>query len=175
MEKIKLKFWNGIDPEFRAFMTSRARLDDYINVYLFDTYEEMYKFCNTHEHRKTSEDYSGRTFMFLKVVRDEDNNIVSFAPLNGFIALTKEKIDAGIIAHEITHAVLGYFERKLDNPHGLIDDSVVASVQNDKLKIPLGFIETNDISYEELFCYMTGNFNKSVVRFVANSFTKEVN
>lgn len=175
MKKCKVKFWKNLDPEFRAYMTRRARLDDYINVYLFDTHEEMYAFCEAHEHRKTNEDYSGRTFMFLKVVRDEEDNIVSFAPLNGYIALTKENISASIITHEVSHAVLGYFERKLENPWRLIDEGVVKSAMNTDLNISTGFIETNYISYEELFSYMAGNLTDEIAKFVVKDFEEGKN
>lgn len=129
----------------------KDRMRDYMNVYVCETLEEMYELTDKLEKSKVEREYAGRTWCYNRNFYDiETGEYVKTSPLCGHIVFNKEYFYQDAISHETTHAVIGYFNRKLKDcqniftkvdEYGNILDEEVAPEED----------------LEELFCYMVGN------------------
>lgn len=146
MQKFKVYFWKYLPPKmFKDIKIKyKDRLKDYMNVYICDTFEEMYELTNKLEKENIEKDYGGRTYCLDKNYYDiETNKYVKTAPYCGNIMLNKDYFYMDSVSHESTHAVIGYFNRKLKDYQNIFSDI--------------------DGDNEELFCYMVGNIGNQII------------
>ena len=160
MIRKKIKVWKRI-PKFlkiEELGNKEARKDDYYRLWVFDNEEEMYNTVDKVEKQKVERNYIGRCHCetkryYLVDTETKEMEYIKTSPYCGDIFLLKSAIYQDVLSHETTHAVLGYFNRKINKPEKII--------YADKL-------EENNISeeadnYEELFCYMVGNIADEIL------------
>lgn len=157
MKKYKVYFWHRIPRKiFKPIKEKyKARLKDYMNIYVCENFDEMYNLCDKLEKTELKRDYAGRTYCFSKnfyVI--ETGEYVKTSPCCGYIALNEKYFWMDSITHESTHAVIGYFNRKLKDYQNVF-------VEMDKDGNILSGVE--DELNEELFCYMVGNLADQIV------------
>ncbi len=156
MQKFKVYFWYRLPSSMFKELKKKysKRLKDYMNVYICDGCNEMYDLCDKLEKEKLERDYAGRTFTYTKNYYEIDTGeYIKTSPCCGYIALDKNQMYMDAIAHESTHAVIGYFSRKLK------DEKNIFTNTNDIGVIIEG--EYEELS-EELFCYMVGNISEQI-------------
>lgn len=161
MEKYKIKMWKNI-PKFLKFedhANECARKDDYMNLYIFDTFEEMYDKVDKEEKQKIARDYMGRCYSFTQkqvYVDDEtgEEEFIKWLPCCGNLYFVRECTYVDVVPHECSHAVVGYFNRKIKNHEKLFMKNL------EELDS-----ESNDL--EELFCYMHGNIVSQVCECIS--------
>lgn len=158
MHKFKVYFWKyfpkGLFKEIRAKYKDRLR--DYMNIYICDDFDEMYKLENKLENKEVERDYAARTWCYSKNFYDiEDGKYIKTSPCCGHIVFTEENFYMDTISHESTHAVIGYFTRKLKEEQKLF-------VKVDECGEILENTEESDEN-EELFCYMVGIIGDQIV------------
>lgn len=158
MKKFKVYFWKYLPRKmFKDIKIKyKNRLRDYMNVYVCDNFEEMYDLTDKLEKQPQERDYGARTWCYSKNYYEIDTHkYIKTSPLCGHIVFTKEYYYMSSISHESTHAVIGYFSRKLNSYQDIfakIDD--IGNIIGDGDEC-----DTN----EELFCYMVGNIADQIV------------
>lgn len=142
----------------------KNRKDDYYTCYLFDDYEDMYKYVNKIEKNDISKDYAGRTLSYKSQFYDEfDNPLHIYGPDCGKIYLCKKNLGDRTISHEASHAVIGYFSRFIEEKN----DIYITLDKNGNI------INSPNIEIEELFCYMVGEMTNQIVNFYVSVVEKE--
>ncbi len=155
MQKFKVNFWKYLPRKiFKDIKEShKSNFKDYMNVYICDNREEMYNLCDKLEKNKIERDYGARTYCYTRNFYDiETGEYVKTSPLCGYMAFNKEYFYMDSISHESTHAVIGYFSRKLKEHKKIFTET------DDRGNI----LSECDID-EELFCYMVGNIADQIV------------
>lgn len=155
MQKFKVYFWKrlprGMFKEIKE--KHKDRMKDYMNVYLCDNYEEMYDLCDKLEENELERDYGARTFCFSRNWYSlETHQYIKTSPMCGYIAFNKEYFYMNAITHESSHAVIGYFARKLKDCKDIFDEID-----------DIGNLVKEYLDNEELFCYMVGNMSSQIV------------
>lgn len=126
----------------------KDRLNDYMNVYIYENNEEMYRNVNKIEKANIGNNYQARTWRFTRIYENKGKGIVKVCPYSGNLYFSMEDLSTKVITHECGHAVLGYINRKI----------------KEKLDI---FSEDNDgYDIEELFCYMLGSIASQINEFI---------
>lgn len=149
----RVYIWEYIDKNmFKDIIEKyKDRIDDYVTVMIYEKYEDMYNKVDEIEEEKQERNYIGRTYMFRQRLEDEEGEFKGYGKKCGFIHLCDEnkELTYEAVSHEVAHCVIGYFSRYLykDNPIKEISEE-----HN-------GFAS----DYEELFCYMTGNINNTIL------------
>lgn len=172
MERYKVYFWKRVPISlFRGIKRgNKERLRDYMNVYVCKDFKEMYDLVDKLSGEKIERDYGARTLNMVKQWYDnESGEYVKTSPCCGWIALCDEYLSYETIAHESSHAVIGYFGRQL-RKYGNSFVRVI-DVKESKLEDigdELDKEEDADL-LEELYCYMVGSL---VHQHIAN-LTKE--
>lgn len=159
MEIFKVRMWKDI-PKFlkeRHLENNRYKKGDYMKVYLFDSFDEMYDEVDRIENTKLERNYCGRCLCFTKDYVDKEGNTVKYSPYCGDLYFVKGEMAIATVVHEINHAVIGYFNRKIENYCFIFDGNT-----------GLGKPITSDrsIYYEELFCYMSGTLINQICDYV---------
>lgn len=152
MQKFKIYFWKYLPKGYFKDIKEKYkdRNKDYMNVYICDTFEEMYDLEDKLEGKPIERDYGARTWSYSKNYYDcKTNEYVKTSPCCGHIIFNKDFFYMSAITHEVGHAVIGYFSRKL-KPYQDIFTKV------DELGNIIEGEDECDIN-EELFCYMIGN------------------
>lgn len=159
MKKFKVYFWKHLPKGYFNEIKNRHkdRLKDYMNVYICDTRDEMYDLTDKLEKNKVKRDYGARTWCYNKNYYDiETGEYVKTSPCCGHIVFTKEYYWMDSITHETSHAVIGYFDRKLQDCQKIFTKcDEIGNILEDEVD------ETEDL--EELFCYMVGNIADQIV------------
>ena len=165
MHKFKVYFWKYVPKELFKDLRkeSKDRLKDYMNVYIFGTLEEMYAKVDKIEKTKLGKDYSGRCYPYSKVWTYSDGTLGKLSPMCGNIYLCDEDFTFRTISHEVGHAIIGYFGRKVPKYKDIF-------VETDKT---YELIHNPDSIYEELFCYMLGNIVNDIVIEYDDVYLKE--
>ena len=86
----------------------------FYKVFVFDDYEKMYRFCDKKAMEELGNDYVGLCHAWIKIKRMKDGT-QEVADDIGFIAFHKDRLGAGTISHECTHATTYYFEKYKEN------------------------------------------------------------
>lgn len=155
MQKFKVYFWKHLPKQlFKDIKIKyKDRLKDYMNIYVCETFEEMYNLTDKLEDKSQERNYGGRTLCIDKNYYDiETGNYVKTGPCCGHIIFNKEYFFMDTISHESSHAVIGYFNRKLKKYR-----NIFADIDKDGNEI------NSSIESEELFCYMVGNIGDQIV------------
>lgn len=156
MIKFKVYFWKYLPKGYFKEIKSKYkdRLGDYMNVYICDTFEEMYNLADKMEKTKLERNYAARTLCFTRNFYEyATGKYIKTGPLCGYIYFNQENFYMDAITHECSHAVIGYFGRKLKDCQ---DFFVKTDEYGCLLDCPENeYIESED--KEELFCYMLGN------------------
>lgn len=120
----------------------KERLNDYYTIYIFDKFDDMYNFADKIEKDKLRRDYSGRTFCYQQLLL-EDNKEIGYCKTHGNIYLCNENnnLTYGTIQHEVSHAIIGYFNRHLLKNNPIYKHN---------------WENEDEFINEELFCYMVG-------------------
>lgn len=155
MQKFKVYFWKYMPKSM--FKDIRAkhknRLNDYMNIYICDTFEEMYDLTDKLEKEKQERDYGARTWCIDKNSYDiETGEFVKTNPQCGHIIFNKKYFYMDVISHECTHAVIGYFNRKLKEYR-----DIFADIDKEGNEI------NGNVGNEELFCYMVGGIGNQII------------
>lgn len=159
MQSFRIYIWKDIkdDPMFKEVVDgNKDRVNDYVNVMIFDKYNEMYEKVDKIEENcenyvgEKDHTYLGRTLMCRKQLYEDDKpEIWGYSKAQGFIFICGEEgITFNTISHEVGHAVFGYMGAYFKN----------------KIRFTTFNKEKNDdnILYEELFCYITGSLNNQI-------------
>ncbi len=159
MQKFRVYFWKylpkGYFKEIRE--QHKKRKNDYMNVYICDTKEEMYDLEDKLEKKPIERDYGARTWCYSKNFYDiEIGEYVKTSPLCGHIVFNKEYFYMNSITHEAGHAVIGYYNRKLR------DCQKIFTKCDDKGNLLEPDLKPEE-DLEELFCYMIGNIADQIV------------
>ena len=156
MVKGKVYLWRHLPNRlFKEVKDSyKDRLGDYYNVYIFDNREDMYKGVEKIEKTTIDRDYGARTLCFqLNYYDVKTNELVKRGNLHGNLYFDNEHLTFSHIAHECSHAIIGYFGREL---HEYMENINNYDYFKDSLD------DDSDIS-EELYCYMVGNVSDKVL------------
>ena len=167
LKRFRVYYWKDIkeDEMFKKVVEeNKDRLNDYLTVWVFYNYEEMYKKVDENEsdidfsnaERNNEHNYAGRTLMCRKQLFDDEepDKVWGYSHAQGFIYLCDEnsKLSFNTISHEVGHAVIGYMG-------AYFKDKFNFTVYDEK--------GLDDDIYEELFCYMTGSLNDQILWKVA--------
>ena len=158
MQKFKVYFWKHLPKKIFDNIKAKYkdRLRDYMNVYICDTFDEMYDLPDQLEKKPQKRDYGGRTWCINKNFYEiKTGKFIKTSPCCGHIILNKKYYFMDTISHESTHAVIGYFSRKLKEYKHIFTEI------DEEGNILEGGDEC-DIN-EELFCYMIGNIGDQIV------------
>jgi hypothetical protein len=60
------------------------------------------------------------------------------------------------VTHEVNHATIGYFNRKIKNYYKIFDGKLGQGLDTDN----------TDFDYEELFCYMSGSLIEQICDYI---------
>lgn len=164
MKRFKVYFWKRVPVQiFREVKReNKSRLRDYMNVYLCKDLEEMYNLVDKLNGEKIPRDYGARTLNYTKKWYDnESGEFVKESPCNGWIVLCDEILSYNTIAHESSHAVIGYFARKLKGYKEIFD-----KIEGDEV------VKENPIN-EELFAYMLGSLVEQILQNCVDKEEKE--
>lgn len=156
MKKFKVYFWKGLPRKlFKEIKEKyKDRKKDYMNIYVCDSFEEMYRLANKLEKCYLDEDYGARTMCYTKKFYEfATGKYIKTSPCRGYIVFNKDYFYMDAITHESTHAVIGYFSRQLK------DESQEVFTEVDDM----GNILSDNLEIEELFCYMVGNLSDQIV------------
>lgn len=159
MQKFKVYFWKHLPKGYFKEIKNnhKNRLKDYMNVYICDNYKEMYDLTDKLEKSKVERDYGARTWCYSRNFYEVDTNkYIKTSPLCGHIVFNKEYFYMDSITHEVGHAVIGYFNRKLKDCQNIF-------TKVDELGNLLEEEVSDDVDLEELFCYMIGNMADQIV------------
>jgi hypothetical protein len=161
MKKYKIKVWTQIPKvfKFETFANERARKDDYFNLYIFDSFDEMYNKVDNLEKDHVKRDYIARCYCTIKktVLIDTDTGeeeLLKYDPLCGNIYFVDGNLHFSTVSHECCHAVIGYFERKIKNPHKLFGE-----IKDENEIVPEPEYQ---VDIDELFCYMQQNLIEKI-------------
>ena len=159
MKKIKIYFWRNL-PTLLFKETRKKykkRLNDYINVYVFNNDQELYDFCDEKTETKDKRNYVAKTFNESKY-KCENEEFISKTPYCGWIAFNYNFLNIDTISHEVCHAVLYYFAITLE------EEKDIMQVFNKKTKE----IDVYNNLNQELFCYMVGNMSNEIAYLSVN-------
>lgn len=161
MEKYKIYYWKRTPIQlFREIKKeNKERLRDYMHIYVCKDYKEMYELSDKLEGNKIKRDYGARTMNYIKRWYDyESGEYVKTSPNCGYILFCEEYLTYETIAHECSHAVIGYFGRQL-NKYGNSFIRVIDVKENN--------LESNDADLiEELYCYMHGGLVNQILEIL---------
>jgi len=155
MKKFKVYFWKKLPRSMFKEIKSKYkdRMKDYMNVYICDDFEEMYDLCDELENNELERDYGARTFCFSRNWYSlKTHEYIKTSPMCGYMAFNKKYFYMDSISHESTHAVIGYFSRKLKDCKNIFDEFD-----------DIGNLTKEYLDNEELFCYMVGNMSSQIV------------
>lgn len=155
MQKYKVYFWKYMPRNMFKEIKQRYknRLNDYMNVYVCEEYKEMYDLVDKIEKEKQERDYGAKTWCIDKNYYEIETNLyVKTSSCCGYMYFNKKQFFMDTISHESTHAVIGYFNRKLKDYR-----TVFADIDKTGEEI------NGNIQNEELFCYMVGNIGNQIV------------
>lgn len=153
MQKFKVYFWKHLPKGYFKEVREKYkdRKNDYMNVYICDNREEMYNLEDKLEGKPIERDYGARTWCYSKNwYNAETGKFVKTSPCCGHIVFDSEYFYMDTIAHESTHAVVGYFNRKLKDCQGIFTE-----IDKDGNVLDNNVKPEEDL--EELFAYMVGN------------------
>lgn len=154
MLKGKVYLWHHLpNCLFKDLKTKyKHRLNDYYQVFVFDTRKEMYEFADKAENQKLDRDYGARTYCFYRNYYDaETMELVKTSNIHGYMYFVLENLTFNAIAHETAHAVLGYIGREMPDILKYIREYDYNEITNDAL-----------VS-EEIFAYMSGNMSNDII------------
>ena len=148
MYKFKVKLWKNIPKEICEIplLKYKQLKDDYYTVYFFDDIEEMYKFYDKKFGKlcPCEHNYNGLCKYDSKIYLDENNKFLGFGKNCGVILYYLDELGASVLCHEIAHAITFYFQYRINH--------------QDTLKI----FDIKDMTYNELFAYMSGNLARQI-------------
>ena len=159
MQKFKVYFWKHLPKGYFKEVREKYkdRKNDYMNVYICDNRDEMYELEDKLEGKPVERDYGARTWCYSKNWYDiETGKYVKTSPLCGHIVFTRDYFYMDSITHEVGHAVIGYFNRKLRDCQGIFTRCDEIGNVLDKEYRP-------EDDLEELFCYMIGSMADQTV------------
>ncbi len=159
MQKFKVYFWKCLPKRYFKEIKERYRdrKNDYMNIYICDNREEMYKLTDKLEGRAIERNYGARTTCYDRKYHDvETGEVIKTSPLCGEIVFDKEHFYTNTIAHESTHAVIGYYNRKLKDCQDIF-------TRTNELGDILDEEVPSEEDLEELFAYMVGNISDQIV------------
>jgi len=161
MKKFKIYFWKRTPIKlFREIKReNRERIRDYMNVYVCKDYKEMYELSEKLEGKKIERDYGARTMNYIKKWLDyESGEYVKTSPCCGYILFCEENLTYETVAHESSHAVIGYFGRQLRK----YADQVIQKVPFEE-----EWTESKEADLiEELYCYMCGGIVNQIIELL---------
>jgi len=162
MKRYKVYFWRKVPIKlFREIKReNKERLRDYMNVYICENIKEMYEISDKLEGKKIERDYGARTMNYIKRWVDyESGEYVKTSPCCGYILFNQEEIDNNTIAHESSHAVIGYFGRQLNR----YADHLIQKIDLETNE----WVEIEEAELiEELYCYMCGGLVHQIVHIL---------
>lgn len=130
----------------------KARKNDYYNVFILPTREEMYEFVEKKEKKTLERDYNARTLCFYNnYYNNETNKLVKTGNIHGYMYFNEPNLTFNAIAHECTHAVLGYIGREMPEILKYIREYDYNDLTNDA------------IVSEELMAYMIGDMSNDII------------
>lgn len=163
MIKFQVYMWKGQPRGYFKEIRGKYkdRLRDYMNVYICDTFEEMYDLSDKLENTKLERNYGARTLSYTKNFYDiESGEYVKTSPCSGHIIFNKEYFYMDSICHESSHAVIGYFARRLKEEKNIFEEfDLLGNLQEAEEESNIMDVVDN----EELFCYMLGSISNQIV------------
>lgn len=155
MKRIKkIRMWKYMPKRYKKFIVGKCSARDYMDAYFFDTREEMYEYSKKHMKDKST-DYRAKTICTTRVIINELGEIVAYSPNCGDFLFNLEDLGVNTVSHEVSHAVIGYFNRRIPDYKQLFVEEFAKDEE-----IPDWEDYEND--WEELFAYMTGSLNEQV-------------
>lgn len=159
MYKFKIYMWQYIKKVkmFKEIIEeNKDRLKDYMNVYIFEDYNEMYDYVDKSTKIKQIRNYQGMTYSYKRGLLETDDEkgykdkLIGYFKCHGNIYLCDkgQELTYNVISHEVCHAIIQYFDNHLLKYNPICK-------QNEKA--------TKADLNEELFCYMTGFLNNQIL------------
>lgn len=145
MYKKKIKYWKYVHKEYKKIFGNfyKERKDDYITISILDNPNQMQEYIRK-KYNDDCKDAMAYTNWWYKIITYEDNS-EKISNCMGEIVFNLEEINSNTVAHEVSHAVLGYFGGLIKNNKEIFD---LESENNENLN--------------ELFAYMSGCLNAMI-------------
>ena len=142
MHKKKMKYWKYVHKDYKKAFEYfyNKRKDDYITITILDTPKEMRKYIEK-KYKDNCKDVMAYTNWYYRIITYEDNSW-KISNNMGEMVFNLEEINSNTVAHEVSHAILGYFSHIVENNKEIFNDD---SKDNENLN--------------ELFAYMSGSLN----------------
>lgn len=139
----------------KDYLKGKCDKNDYMTLYIFDTKQEMYRY-STKYLSDSSIDYMARTMCETRLLFDGNDNFAKYSNNCGYLCFNLEEFGVITVSHEVAHAILGYFNRKIENYKDLFFDGFYLDEE-----LP-NWRDLVDYNIEEVFCYMVGNLNDQI-------------
>lgn len=147
MYKYKIKIWRKFNKEaFSKDIITKYenRENDYYTLIFFENPSEMYEWYDKKFGKSDPEvhNYSGLVkYIARNYYEDETfSKIIDYSKSCGYILLNLEEFTAEILCHETNHAIIWYFNYRIEEKEKIF----------------------NDTDYNELFCYISGNMSRLI-------------
>lgn len=141
MYKKKIKYWKRVHKDYiKAFDDFyEERKNDYITITILENPKQMQEYIKK-KYKDKCKDMMAYTNWYYRLITYEDNS-TKISNNMGEIVFNLEEMNSNTVAHEVSHAVLGYFTIIYNNVEIFNPDSKDGQNLN------------------ELFAYMCGGLN----------------
>ena len=142
MYKKKIKYWKYVHKEYKKIFGDfyKERKDDYITISILDNPSKMQEYIKK-KYNDDCKDAMAYTNWYYRLITYEDNS-EKISNNMGEIVFNLEEMTSNTVAHEVSHAILGYFNYIIENKNEIFDYN---NKNYDKLN--------------ELFAYISGGLN----------------
>lgn len=141
MYKKKMKYWKYVHKDyikpFEDFYIERK--NDYITITILDNPKQMQEYLKK-KYKDECKDAMAYTNWYYRIIIYEDDN-TKISNNMGEIVFNLEEMNSNTVAHEVSHAILGYFTLIYGNTEIFNHDS------------------KDNQNLNELFAYMSGGLN----------------
>ena len=141
MYKKKMKYWKYVHKDYKKVFKEfhEERKNDFITITILENPKKMQEYLNK-KYKDECKDAMAYTNWYYRIITYEDGN-TKISNNMGEIVFNLEEMNSNTVAHEVSHAILGYFT--------LIYENVEIFNPNSK----------NNQNLNELFSYMCGGLN----------------
>ena len=142
MYKKKIKYWKHVHKDYKKVFKEfyEERKNDFITITILENPKQMQEYLKK-KYKDECKDAMAYTNWYYRLIAYEDDS-TKISNNMGEIVFNLEEMTSNTVAHEVSHAILGYFSCIIEN-----NKEIFNSDSNDCEKL------------NELFAYMSGGLN----------------
>lgn len=142
MYKKKIKYWKRVHKDYKKVFKEfyEERKNDFITITILENPKQMQEYLKK-KYKDECKDAMAYTNWHYRLITYEDDS-TKISNNMGEIVFNLKEMNSNTVAHEVSHAILGYFSCIIKN-----NKEIFNSDSNDCEKL------------NELFAYMSGGLN----------------